>query len=190
MNAATQLLSAVAKPSSVSNGAIHRCGSKSGPQRESARSCQVGSGCFERVPFAIRVPDAHVLEDPRVVAPDRSTDERPTLADVKPAASTPECGKNDRSTPQLVGDGAGVPGRVTDALGRRPFRWRCLRDATDTVGAVSGTVAGVRFGATALPDRWRSSLDHRTELETLTEQLFVLDPVRAPGCGYPIEEVV
>ena len=38
---------------------------------------------------------------------------------------------------------------------------------TDTVGAVAGAVAGARFGASALPERWLAVLDGREELARL-----------------------
>jgi ADP-ribosyl-[dinitrogen reductase] hydrolase len=42
---------------------------------------------------------------------------------------------------------------------------------TDTIGAIAGAVAGARFGASTLPDRWLASLDTTAELESLAEQL-------------------
>ncbi|WP_348609740.1 ADP-ribosylglycohydrolase family protein [Halobaculum rarum] len=42
---------------------------------------------------------------------------------------------------------------------------------TDTIGAIAGAVAGARFGATSLPDRWLRAIDESDELETLAEQL-------------------
>ncbi len=42
---------------------------------------------------------------------------------------------------------------------------------TDTVGAVTGAVAGARFGASALPDRWVEALDRREELERVAARL-------------------
>lgn len=42
---------------------------------------------------------------------------------------------------------------------------------TDTIGAVVGAVAGARFGASDLPDRWLDVLDHRSELEQLADEL-------------------
>ena len=48
---------------------------------------------------------------------------------------------------------------------------------TDTIGAVTGAIAGARFGARALPERWLSSLERREELESLAEQLAELEPV-------------
>ena len=42
---------------------------------------------------------------------------------------------------------------------------------TDTIGAIAGAVAGARFGASELPERWLSELDERDELETLGPQL-------------------
>ena len=49
---------------------------------------------------------------------------------------------------------------------------------TDTIGAVAGAVAGARFGAADLPDRWLSSLEHRDELAALAERLLEIDPDR------------
>ncbi|WP_135304828.1 ADP-ribosylglycohydrolase family protein [Haloarcula amylovorans] len=42
---------------------------------------------------------------------------------------------------------------------------------TDTIGAIAGAVAGARFGASALPDRWLAAIDEAEELESLAEQL-------------------
>jgi len=43
---------------------------------------------------------------------------------------------------------------------------------TDTIGAIAGAVAGARFGASQLPDRWLSSIDDEVdELEGLATQL-------------------
>lgn len=42
---------------------------------------------------------------------------------------------------------------------------------TDTIGAVAGAVAGARFGASPLPDRWLAALDAAEELESLADQL-------------------
>jgi ADP-ribosyl-[dinitrogen reductase] hydrolase len=42
---------------------------------------------------------------------------------------------------------------------------------TDTIGAIAGAVAGARFGASELPERWLSDLDERDELEQLGSQL-------------------
>lgn len=42
---------------------------------------------------------------------------------------------------------------------------------TDTIGAVAGAVAGARFGASTLPDRWIAALDGSEELKSLAEQL-------------------
>lgn len=42
---------------------------------------------------------------------------------------------------------------------------------TGTVGALTGGVAGGRFGLDALPRRWREALDHRAELDTLATTL-------------------
>ena len=42
---------------------------------------------------------------------------------------------------------------------------------TDTIGAIAGAVAGARFGATQLPDRWLRAIDETDELGSLAEQL-------------------
>lgn len=47
---------------------------------------------------------------------------------------------------------------------------------TDTVGAVAGAIAGARFGASDLPDRWLTSVEGRSELAALADRLAALDP--------------
>lgn len=42
---------------------------------------------------------------------------------------------------------------------------------TDTIGAITGAVAGARFGASQLPDRWLSPIDEVSELEDLAGRL-------------------
>ena len=42
---------------------------------------------------------------------------------------------------------------------------------TDTIGAIAGAVAGARFGASALPERWLATIDERDELESLAADL-------------------
>ncbi|MFY4815457.1 ADP-ribosylglycohydrolase family protein [Haloarcula sp. AONF1] len=42
---------------------------------------------------------------------------------------------------------------------------------TDTIGAIAGAVAGARFGASQLPDRWLGAIDEVNELEGLATQL-------------------
>jgi ADP-ribosyl-[dinitrogen reductase] hydrolase len=48
-------------------------------------------------------------------------------------------------------------------------------DDTDTVGAVTGALAGARFGADALPDRWLDTLEYREDLELLSRALVSTD---------------
>lgn len=43
---------------------------------------------------------------------------------------------------------------------------------TDTIGAIAGAVAGARFGASQLPDRWLAAIDETNELESVAEQLL------------------
>jgi len=45
----------------------------------------------------------------------------------------------------------------------------------DTIGAVAGAVAGARFGAESLPDRWIESLDYREDLSLLARSLATTD---------------
>lgn len=42
---------------------------------------------------------------------------------------------------------------------------------TDTVGAVTGAIAGARFGIDSLPDRWLEQIDYRDELDLLATAL-------------------
>jgi len=42
---------------------------------------------------------------------------------------------------------------------------------TDTIGAIAGAVAGARFGASQLPDRWLGAIDERDELDGVATQL-------------------
>ncbi|MCD2201594.1 ADP-ribosylglycohydrolase family protein [Halobacterium sp. KA-4] len=42
---------------------------------------------------------------------------------------------------------------------------------TDTIGAIAGAIAGARFGASQLPDRWLSAIDESDELEALADEL-------------------
>jgi ADP-ribosyl-[dinitrogen reductase] hydrolase len=50
-----------------------------------------------------------------------------------------------------------------------------MGDDTDTVGAVAGAVAGARFGADALPDRWLGELDVAADLRDLAAALAAGD---------------
>ena len=47
---------------------------------------------------------------------------------------------------------------------------------TDTIGAVSGAIAGARFGASDLPDRWVDELDRGDDLRRLGRELADLGP--------------
>ena len=42
---------------------------------------------------------------------------------------------------------------------------------TDTIGAITGAIAGARFGASALPVRWLNDIDAHDELEQLATTL-------------------
>lgn len=43
---------------------------------------------------------------------------------------------------------------------------------TDTIGAITGAIAGARFGAAALPESWLAAIDERAELEALATDLL------------------
>lgn len=42
---------------------------------------------------------------------------------------------------------------------------------TDTIGAITGAIAGARFGASQIPDRWLAAIDDVDELEALAMKL-------------------
>ena len=46
---------------------------------------------------------------------------------------------------------------------------------TDTIGAIAGAVAGARFGASGLPDRWLAAIDGADELERLATRIAAAD---------------
>ena len=46
---------------------------------------------------------------------------------------------------------------------------------TDTVGAVTGALAGARFGSDSLPDRWLNTIEYRDDLEFLGQALATTD---------------
>jgi ADP-ribosyl-[dinitrogen reductase] hydrolase len=45
---------------------------------------------------------------------------------------------------------------------------------TDTIGAITGAIAGARFGASQLPDQWLDAIDETNELEALAGQLVAV----------------
>jgi ADP-ribosyl-[dinitrogen reductase] hydrolase len=50
-----------------------------------------------------------------------------------------------------------------------------MGDDTDTVGAVTGAIAGARFGEQKLPVRWLSELDYTDELQQLGQRLATMN---------------
>ncbi|MDS0258695.1 ADP-ribosylglycohydrolase family protein [Haloarcula sp. S1CR25-12] len=46
---------------------------------------------------------------------------------------------------------------------------------TDTLGAVTGAIAGARFGADELPERWLDTLEYKDDLELLAQALATTD---------------
>jgi ADP-ribosyl-[dinitrogen reductase] hydrolase len=47
---------------------------------------------------------------------------------------------------------------------------------TDTIGAITGAVAGAQYGASQLPKRWVSKIDEANELESLADELASVTP--------------
>lgn len=56
----------------------------------------------------------------------------------------------------------------------------------DTIGAIAGAVAGARFGASALPERWLEAIDDRENLASLADDLLELSRRPLPGHGRSI----
>jgi len=58
---------------------------------------------------------------------------------------------------------------------------------TDTIGAVTGAIAGARFGANALPDRWLRAINESAELKqleaALTEGSFDIESAAESFCA-------
>ena len=46
---------------------------------------------------------------------------------------------------------------------------------TDTIAAVAGAVAGARFGASELPDRWLRAIDETAEIRELSQRLETME---------------
>ena len=53
-----------------------------------------------------------------------------------------------------------------------------LGDDADTTGAVYGRLAGAYYGEQGIPESWRVTLAHRSQIEGYADQLFQLDPGR------------
>ena len=51
---------------------------------------------------------------------------------------------------------------------------------TDTIAAVTGAIAGARFGATALPDRWLQEINEIEQLAELAKQLISEEIIISP----------
>lgn len=54
---------------------------------------------------------------------------------------------------------------------------------TDTIGAIAGAIAGARFGASSLPNRWLDAIDERDELEQLATALAAHPHANRSGTG-------
>jgi len=76
---------------------------------------------------------------------------------------------------------------LTDALTADSFEAAVVTSVSrggdaDTVGAVCGAVAGARFGADAVPDRWTDRVDETAALRGLAADLVALTPDAEPWC--------
>jgi ADP-ribosylglycohydrolase len=124
----------------------------------------------------------------------------PPLEAALSAASEPELRDRLSRAARLLGTGP-EPAELAEALGNRftghksvptaiyaaaahesaeaaiTFAVRCGGD-TDTIGAMAGAIAGARWGASALPDRWTSALEEgtkgRSHVEGLAERLLAV----------------
>jgi ADP-ribosyl-[dinitrogen reductase] hydrolase len=58
-----------------------------------------------------------------------------------------------------------------------------LGDDADSVGAVTGQLAGARYGFGAIPEEWLAQLVHRPKIEALAQDLFLasLTPIGGPN---------
>ena len=61
---------------------------------------------------------------------------------------------------------------TTDSFEAALVRAVNLGDDADTVGAVTGQIAGARYGAGAIPERWLSALAKADDLSRLAERLI------------------
>lgn len=68
---------------------------------------------------------------------------------------------------------------VESAIGRAVNRG----GDTDTIGAITGAVAGARFGSAAIPDRWRDEIEDAERLERLAQRLLGIR-LKLPGKRY------
>lgn len=95
-----------------------------------------------------------------------------------------ECLHGDRSDVQLANSGYVVTtlqaglyhGLIADTAKEAIVDAVMLGGDTDTIAAVTGAVAGARFGVGALPETWLETLSVRSELETLATELLEVEP--------------
>ena len=56
-----------------------------------------------------------------------------------------------------------------------------LGDDADSVGAVTGQLAGARYGYGAIPEEWLAKLVNRPKIEALAQDLFLASMTPAGG---------
>lgn len=115
------------------------------------------SGAFRRVLTAMRV---RLAEDPATM-----------LAEIGKLASAEETGRRVRGGTDGFAP-ASVTSSICIALTAPSFREAVeivvnAGEDTDTCGAMTGAIAGARFGAGAIPDTWLASLVAREPLEAV-----------------------
>ena len=100
-------------------------------------------------------------------APDELTTALRPIADGNAPGSLDTSGYVVHSLQTALHDGLGA-GSAEEAIVTAVNRG----GDTDTIGAIAGSVAGARFGASQLPDRWLSTIDEADELESLSDDLL------------------
>jgi len=111
----------------------------------------------------------------------------PATAALEPARSLPDLDAEVRGALDRVVDGASTlrnsgyvvstleaglhHGLTADTAEEAVVDAVMLGGDADTIGAIAGAVAGARFGADALPERWLAEIDERDELERLARRL-------------------
>ena len=116
-------------------------------------------------------PLTTALDHVRSEAPDELVDALDPIADRKPLEDLQNTGYVVHSLQTALHDGL-TSETAADAIVTAVNRG----GDTDTIGAIAGAVAGARFGAGALPERWLETIDRREELDRLAMQLADFNP--------------
>ncbi len=175
------------RPRDASNGSVMRCApvamldrmDPAANARHSADSSRITHAnplCIEGC-IAINATIAALLNDPQVdpVSIAGAVTENETVLAALQGVS--------KATPENLDAGGYVLATVQSALWA-VTNHRTLEDAivaavnlgadADTTGAVAGALAGAKWGASAIPQRWLDVLLHREELESLADGIFAI----------------